>query len=179
MPSGESKNTFPAVAAFAWYVGWTAAAFTGAGVGSVTPWSPERSLSSTPLSGSFARRMRSGSHRSLMIGLTKSFASRSQSSSFQSFQAPFFHLSMSIPCSLSFFLRSSGILIFPSPAAPVSSAVATAVGRLSASLSPESQPVAKSASTEARATEVSTGEVVRRAPLPRRALKNGRMGRML
>src|SRR3990170_7137236 len=51
VPSGESKNTFPAVAALSWYVGGTALASTGSGVGSVTPWSPERSLSSTPWSG--------------------------------------------------------------------------------------------------------------------------------
>lgn len=142
----------------------------------MTPWSPERSFSSTPLflSGSSAPRIRSGSHSPLMIGLTKSLASRSQSSLFQFFQAPFFHLSMSIPCSLSLFLMSSGILILP-PALWDADAPAWPL----AVLSPESQPVAVSASAAVRPTTASTGEVLRRAFLPRRAAKGGRVDRMV
>src|SRR5690242_3018134 len=49
VPSGESKNTLPATGTLSWYVADTALASTGAGSGSVTPWSPEMSLSSTPL----------------------------------------------------------------------------------------------------------------------------------
>lgn len=69
VPSGESKNTLPASGTLSWYVGDTGFASTGAGSGSVTPWSPERSLSWTPRSGSSASRIRSGSHRPSMIGL--------------------------------------------------------------------------------------------------------------
>lgn len=88
-----------------------------------------------------------------MIGLMKSLASRSQSCLFQFFQAPFFHLSMSIPCSFSLCLRSSGIWILPSP--PLA-AVAEALGLPSAVSSPL-QAVAVSASAEARATAASAG----------------------
>lgn len=70
-PSGPSKKSFPAYGALSWYGVPTAAAFTGCGVGSVTPWSPEMSLSSTSLSGFLsASRIRSGSHRPSMMGLT-------------------------------------------------------------------------------------------------------------
>lgn len=87
-----------------------------------------------------------------MMGLTKSLASRSQSSLFQFFQAPFFHLSMSIPCSLSLFLMSSGILILSSPLWD-----ADAPAWPLALLLPESQAVAVSASAAVRPTAASTG----------------------
>src|SRR4051794_13225953 len=173
VPSGESKNTLPASGALAWYVGDTAFASTGSGVGSVTPWSPERSLSSTALSGSSAPRIRSGFHRPLMIGLMYSSASRSQSSLSHFFQAPFFHLSMSIPCSLSLSLTLSGIVILPSP-----SDAAEAVAPPPASASPDSQAVAVSASADASATAASKGEVLRRAFLLRRAVNDGLVDRM-
>lgn len=109
-----------------------------------------------------------------MMGLTKSLASRSQSSRFQFFQAPFFHLSMSIPCSLSLFLMSSGILILSSPFCD-----AGVLGRSPAVLLPESQAVAVSVSAAARPTAARTGEFVRRALPPRRAVKGGRMDGMV
>jgi hypothetical protein len=46
-------------------------------------------------------------------------------------------------------------------------------------LLPESQAVAVSASAAVRPTAASTGEVLRRALLPRRAAKDGRMDRMV
>ncbi|GGQ95481.1 hypothetical protein Saso_65900 [Streptomyces asoensis] len=69
---------------------------------------------------------------------------------------------------------SSGIVILPS--LPVD---AVAAARSSVSAPPESQAVAVSASTEARAKAPSTGEVRRRAFLPRRAVDDGRMDRMV
>ncbi|MFJ2270964.1 hypothetical protein ACIOHO_32350 [Streptomyces sp. NPDC087849] len=41
--SGKSKNTLPTGAAQSWYGVFSRSAPTGAGSGSVTPWSPERS----------------------------------------------------------------------------------------------------------------------------------------
>jgi hypothetical protein len=110
-----------------------------------------------------------------MIGLTKSPASRSQSSLSQFFQAPPFHWSRSIPCSLSLSWMSCGIWILSSP--PVV-AEADASPPAFAS-SPESQAVAVRASAVARPTAASTGEGPRRVLLPRRAAKSGRMDRMV
>ncbi|CAM5391064.1 hypothetical protein SVIOM74S_09599 [Streptomyces violarus] len=109
-----------------------------------------------------------------MIGLMYSLASRSQSSRSQFFQAPFFHLSMSIPCSRSLSLMSSGIFSLPSSEAP-----ADAEASPPAAASPDSQAVAVNASAEARATAASTGEFLRRALPPRLAIDDGRMDRMM
>lgn len=76
-------------------------ASTGAGSGSLTPWSAAASFAEIVLSGSLADFMRSGFHSPAITGLTKSLASLSHLSLSQFFQAPFFHWSMSMPCSLS------------------------------------------------------------------------------
>ncbi len=165
------------MAALSWYVAGTASALTGAGSGSVTPWSPEMSLSSTSWSGSSASRIRSGSHRPSMIGLTKSCASRSQSSLSQFFQAPFFQSSTSIPCSLSLSLMWSGIRMPPLP----SSATADAEAEASppASGSPSSHAVAVRASAETSATAAAVEEAPRRPCLRPRVVNDGRMDRMV
>ena len=69
-PSGLSKKSLPSSGRFWWYGAFTAAALTGAGAGSVTPLSPEMSLGTVFSGGLSALRIRSGSHRPWMIGLT-------------------------------------------------------------------------------------------------------------
>src|SRR6478752_698371 len=69
-PSGPSNRSFPDAGALSWYGVLRPAASTGAGVGSVTPSSPEMSLSTGFSGGLSASRIRSGSQRSSMIGLT-------------------------------------------------------------------------------------------------------------
>lgn len=69
-PSGPSNSSLPDVGALAWYGARRFAASTGAGVGSVTPSSPEMSLSTGFSGGLSASRIRSGFQRSSMIGLT-------------------------------------------------------------------------------------------------------------
>src|SRR5215217_3098838 len=58
-PSGESKKTLPTGAAYSWYGVFSAAAFTGVGSGSLTPWSAAASFVETVLSASFADFIRS------------------------------------------------------------------------------------------------------------------------
>ncbi|CAM5535976.1 hypothetical protein SSPIM334S_03899 [Streptomyces spiroverticillatus] len=179
-PSGPSNSNRPDSGAAEWYGALAAFAGRRAGIGSVTPLSPEMSLSTGFCGCLSASFMRSGFHRPAMIGLTKSSASRSQSSLFQFFQSPFFHLSRSIPCSLSRSLRSSGILILSSPEPPVVAAepVAGAVGVPAApsSVGPQAVTVRASAATSPAADI--KGALPRRALLPWRTVRVGRMGRI-
>lgn len=69
-PSGPSKKTLPDAGTFEWYGATAGLADTGTGVGSVTPWSLPASGSTDGRCGSSASRIRSGSHRPSMIGLT-------------------------------------------------------------------------------------------------------------
>ncbi len=94
-PWGLSKKTLPTGAALRVYGSPTGLAWTGWGSASVTPWSSEKSFVPSVLSLVCASFIVSGFQWPLMIGLTKSRASRSQSSLLQFFQAPFFHLSRS------------------------------------------------------------------------------------
>src|SRR3954447_23698920 len=76
-PSGESKKTLPTGAAYWWYGVFSAVASTGAGSGSLTPWSAAASFAEIVLSGSLADFIRSGFHSPSITGLTKSLASLS------------------------------------------------------------------------------------------------------
>ena len=117
-PSGESKKTLPTGAACWWYGVFSAVASTGAGSGSLTPWSAAASFVETVLLASFADFIRSGFHRPLITGLTKSLASLSHLSLSQFFQPPLSHWSTSMPWSLSLSAMSAGTLILPSPVDP-------------------------------------------------------------
>ncbi len=157
----------PTGAACSWYGVFSAVASTGAGSGSLTPWSADASFAEIVLSGSLADFIRSGFHSPLITGLTKSLASLSHLSLSQFFQPPFFHLSTSTPCSLSRAAMSPGIRALSWPAA-----CEVVVSGLSLALS--SLPL-QAVAVSARAATVAARTVF----LPRRRAKGGRTERML
>ncbi|CAM5629218.1 hypothetical protein STENM223S_07396 [Streptomyces tendae] len=173
-PSGESKKTLPTGAAFSWYGFFSATASTGAGSGSVAPWSAAASLV-TVLSASLADFIRSGFHRPSITGLTKSLASLSQVSLSQFFQPPSFHWSTSMPCSLSRSARLVGRPPFPLPASPVPAAWEVPPPGLASASSSSGPPQAVAVSASA-ATRPAAVSAVRR---PRRGAADTDVERMV